>query len=120
MGSSEAYVSRRHCHQSARKSCRRLVVESRRGLGLDVLDHALHQAQGAFLPRTRRTAKRLRSAAFVYAGVMIVRYLVAPTLGETPHWYSGGLIPVSFHLVLATFLFLAGSGSGRGALDGGG
>jgi hypothetical protein len=79
-------------------------------LSLVAYDHS--RGEGRLLQRTRRVSKALRSAAFLYAGVMIARYLVATTFGDTPHWYSGGLIPVTFHLVLATFLYLAGS-SGR-------
>lgn len=77
-------------------------------LSVVAYDHT--RGAGAFVARRRRTRKVLRGAAFVYAGVMIVRYAVAVALGGTPHWYSGGVIPVALHLVLATFLFLTGSG----------
>jgi len=44
----------------------------------------------------------------VYAGAMIVRYIVRMRRRPETRWF-GGTIPIVFHLVLATYLYALGS-----------
>jgi hypothetical protein len=46
--------------------------------------------------------------SFVYAGVMIARYLVRMARRPEERWF-GGAVPIVFHLVLASYLFVIGS-----------
>ena len=47
----------------------------------------------------------------LYAGLMLLRYAVAITWrgGFGPPWWAGGLIPVTFHQVLAAYLVTWGA-----------
>jgi hypothetical protein len=49
----------------------------------------------------------LQRFSAVYAGVMIVRYILTMTLQPEMHWF-GGAIPIIFHFVLAAFIFVLG------------
>ena len=44
----------------------------------------------------------------LYAGVMILRYILTMTLQPEMRWF-GGAIPITFHFVLAAFIFVLGS-----------
>ncbi len=44
----------------------------------------------------------------VYAGSMIIRYIVRMSRRPEARWF-GGTIPIVFHLVLATYLYALGS-----------
>ena len=46
--------------------------------------------------------------SFVYAAAMVVRYAVRMARRPGERWF-GGTIPIVFHLVLATFVFVLGS-----------
>lgn len=52
-------------------------------------------------------ARWLRRAAYAYASLMAVRYLVAIQIVDIQHWYDGGFIPIVFHWVLAGFIWLS-------------
>jgi hypothetical protein len=43
----------------------------------------------------------------VYAGSMVLRYLLTMTLQPEMRWF-GGVIPITFHFVLAAFIFILG------------
>lgn len=45
--------------------------------------------------------------SYLYFGGMIVRYMVSIALHPERQWF-GGTIPIFFHLVLATFIFVVG------------
>lgn len=64
---------------------------------------SLYQARPAL-------AECLQRAAYVYALVMALRYLVAIQITDIKDWYDGGLIPIVFHWVLAGFIWLAAGG----------
>ena len=59
-----------------------------------------------------RLARTLIIAAVLYAATMLIRYALAVGLRDPgPHpWWAGGLIPVTFHLVLAGYLAVWGIG----------
>ena len=46
--------------------------------------------------------------SYVYAGAMAVRYVVRMARRPAVRWF-GGTIPIVFHLVLASFLYVLGS-----------
>jgi hypothetical protein len=66
-------------------------------------------ARGAgFFARARRSAGvRLLVFGALYFAAMIARYIITMSLYPERRW-TGGLIPVVFHLVLATFILLVG------------
>ena len=49
--------------------------------------------------------------SFVYAGAIALRYAVRMRRRPEQRWF-GGTIPIVFHVVLASFLFVVGSSSG--------
>lgn len=65
---------------------------------------------GCYQPRPV-VARRLQTVAYVYAAAMALRYLVAVRTTDIQFWYDGGLVPVVFHWVLASFIWLAAGGS---------
>lgn len=69
----------------------------------------LDLARGAgFFARARRSAgRRLLIFGALYFAAMIARYIITMSLYPQRRW-TGGLIPVVFHLVLATFILLVG------------
>ena len=55
----------------------------------------------------RRLGQVLIAVSYVYAGGMVVRYVVRMARRQDQRWF-GGTIPIAFHLVLAGFLFTFG------------
>lgn len=55
--------------------------------------------------RNRRLAFAIFGFATLYAGAMIVRFVLLRTHHPELQWYEGGMIPILFHWVLAAFLF---------------
>ncbi len=49
----------------------------------------------------------LQRFSAVYAGVMIVRYILTMTLQPEMRWF-GATIPITFHFVLAGFIYVLG------------
>jgi hypothetical protein len=62
---------------------------------------------GFFVALKARTGTILMVLACLYAGSMVVRYIVTMWLHPELRWFTG-TIPIWFHLVLATFLFTLG------------
>jgi hypothetical protein len=61
--------------------------------------------QGRFAGERRRLGVFLTRASMVYAGAMVARYVVRMVLLPDQRWL-GGTIPIVFHLVLASFMYL--------------
>ncbi|MGH2920543.1 MAG: hypothetical protein ACRDKU_00530 [Gaiellaceae bacterium] len=61
-----------------------------------------------FAEPNRDFGRMLVSFSFVYAGSMIVRYVVRMARKPVERWF-GGTIPMVFHIVLAAFLFVWGT-----------
>ena len=60
----------------------------------------------------------LQTFGWVYAAAMLLRYVLTMTFYPERRW-TGGLIPIAFHLVLAAFLLvLAGGQRGARVRDG--
>ena len=53
----------------------------------------------------RRLALGLVVFATIYAGSMIVRFVILRRRHPEYRWFEGGMIPILFHWVLAAFLF---------------
>ena len=52
-----------------------------------------------------RRRRRLTATSYLYATVMLVRYVVQLVVRPEWRWF-GHTIPIAFHLVLASFLFV--------------
>ncbi len=49
----------------------------------------------------------LQRFSAVYAAIMVLRYILIMTLEPEMRWF-GGVIPITFHFVLAVFIFVLG------------
>ncbi|HEY0407733.1 MAG TPA: hypothetical protein VGC89_18505 [Pyrinomonadaceae bacterium] len=67
----------------------------------------LTRGSGFFARARRGWGVRLLIFGSLYFGAMIVRYILTMALYPQRRW-TGGCIPVIFHLVLASFILLAG------------
>jgi uncharacterized protein len=61
-----------------------------------------------FAEPNRDFGRFLIGFSFVYAGSMVVRYAVRMARRPAERWF-GGTIPIVFHIVLASFLFVWGT-----------
>ena len=84
------------------------------GLGSICLQFS--RGRGYFVRRHAWLATPLWIAGWIYAGAMVVRYAVWMTIKPEQRW-TGDLIPIVFHIVLASFLLVV-AGHHRGGLDG--
>src|SRR3989454_532357 len=63
--------------------------------------------RGFFVVPRRTMGRLLQWSSYLYWGGMAVRYVVSMALHPERRWF-GGTIPIFFHCVLATFLFVVG------------
>ena len=63
--------------------------------------------RGFFVVPRRTMGRLLQWFSYLYWGGMAVRYVVSMALHPERRWL-GGTIPIFFHCVLATFLFVVG------------
>src|SRR3989442_938027 len=63
--------------------------------------------RGFFVVPRRTMGRLLEWFSYLYWGGMAVRYVVSMALHPERRWF-GGTIPIFFHCVLATFLFVVG------------
>jgi len=63
--------------------------------------------RGFFVMPRRTMGRLLQWFSYLYWGGMAVRYVVSMALHPERRWL-GGTIPIFFHCVLATFLFVVG------------
>ena len=71
------------------------------------LDVDFSRASGAAVDGRHALGVALLAASGLYAGSMLVRYVVRMTRRAEQRWF-GGTIPIVFHWVLASFLFALG------------
>jgi hypothetical protein len=62
---------------------------------------------GFFVELGARTGLMLMRLSYLYALIMLARYIVTMATYPERRWF-GGTIPIWFHLVLAAFLYLLG------------
>ena len=74
------------------------------------------RAAGFFVGRRPWLGTPLWIAGWIYAGGMVVRYAVSMALKPEERW-TGDLIPVVFHIVLASFLLIVADHHRRAAGD---
>lgn len=72
------------------------------------IDASFSASSGPPIDRTQAFGWLLLGFSAVYAGAMVVRYLVRMRRRPEARWF-GGTIPIVFHLVLATYLYALGS-----------
>ena len=72
------------------------------------IDVSFSTPSGPPVDRTQGFGWVLIAFSAVYAGTMIVRYVVRMRRRPAARWF-GGTIPIVFHLVLATYLYALGS-----------
>jgi hypothetical protein len=65
------------------------------------------RGEGWFVTLKARTGMILMVLGCIYAGSMVVRYVVTMALHPELRWLTG-TIPIWFHLVLASFIFTLG------------
>lgn len=63
--------------------------------------------RGFFVVPRRAMGRLLQGFSYLYFGGMAVRYVVSMALHPERRWF-GGTIPIFFHCVLATFVFVVG------------
>ncbi len=72
------------------------------------VNRGVHAGTGWLWTRRPRVGKALVGFAAVYAIVMVVRYFVFGELYPHRRWYPPGIIPIGFHFVLASYVYLLG------------
>ena len=63
-----------------------------------------------------RAARNITIFATLYAVSMLVRFILLRTQHPELQWYEGGMIPILFHWVLATFLLTYAKSEERGTM----
>ena len=92
-------------------------------VGLGTICRQFSRGDGYFVERRPWLGTPLWIAGWIYAGGMLVRYAVWMAIKPEERW-TGDLIPVVFHIVLASFLLVVAGHHRRGgdpkrvALDG--
>jgi hypothetical protein len=74
-------------------------------LAIIVLMIAMIRQVASGAPPNRSLAIGILTFASVYALAMLVRFVLLRTRHPDYRWYEGGMIPILFHWVLASFLF---------------
>jgi hypothetical protein len=72
------------------------------------IDVSFSASAGPPVERSEAFGWVLVAFSVVYAGAMVVRYVVRMGRRPAARWF-GGTIPIVFHLVLATYLYALGS-----------
>lgn len=65
------------------------------------------RGRGFFISLTFRTGLIIKRLSYLYALVVVARYVVTMTLHPELRWFTG-TTPIWFHFVLASFLFTLG------------
>ena len=75
---------------------------------MTVIAYDFTRASGFFFVTTPLTSTILIFLSVIYFSAMVIRYIIKMTRHPEQRWF-GGCIPIAFHSVLATFLFLCGT-----------
>jgi hypothetical protein len=70
---------------------------------MTVLSYDSTRRAGRFCVESDRAKRRLRWIAALYAGIMLVRYVLTMALVPEMRWFHG-TIPIAFHFVLAAYI----------------
>ena len=71
------------------------------------IDASFSASSGPPVDRAEALGWALMGFSAVYAGAMVVRYVLRMRTRAAARWF-GGTIPIVFHLVLATYLYVLG------------
>ena len=75
---------------------------------ITVISYDFTHASGFFFVTKPATSTALVFFSVIYFSAMILRYVIKMTRHPEQRWF-GGTIPIIFHSVLASFLFLCGT-----------
>ncbi len=80
-------------------------------LGLQAKINTNLARQSGFFRRPKLlVGKGLQYFCYIYAAVMVVRYVATMTLYPERRWLGEGTIPIVFHFVLSAYLWFCGCG----------
>ena len=71
-------------------------------------NRGVHAGTGWLWTHRPRVGRALVTFAALYAAAMAVRYVVFGELYPARRWHPPGSIPIAFHFVLASYLYLLG------------
>ena len=83
-------------------------------IGMTKIVSDVWRGKGFFTQTRIRVAGFLVSFSAIYAGSMLLRYVITMILHPEMRWF-GGTIPIFFHFVLAAFLYAWGKFHVRGS-----
>jgi hypothetical protein len=72
-----------------------------------MISRDLWRGSGSFAKRRPRLGRFLCGFSFAYAAAMLIRYVATMYLFPERRWFTG-TIPIVFHWVLATYLYILG------------
>ena len=75
---------------------------------MTMITYDFTRASGFFFVTDPATSTALIFISVIYFSSMVIRYIIKMTRHPEQRWF-GGTIPIVFHSVLATFLFLCGT-----------
>jgi uncharacterized protein len=84
-----------------------LVIQLIMLVGMIKISADLRRGRGFFAAPRQAWSKFLIGFSAIYAGAMIVRYVLTMILHPETRWL-GGVIPIFFHFVLAGFFYVWG------------
>jgi hypothetical protein len=70
------------------------------------INRDVFQENGFFSNSGMRTTMTIRWFSYIYAGSMLVRYALTMYSYPERRWFGEGTIPVTFHILLALYLYL--------------
>ena len=70
------------------------------------INRDVYRQNGYFSSLGRKTSTAIRWFSYIYAGSMLVRYAVTMYAYPERRWLGEGTIPITFHLLLALYLYL--------------
>ena len=84
-----------------------LIIQLLMLLFMIKITNDIWRANGRFAIVRPHRSKFLKKLSAIYTGVMVSRYILTMVLRPEMRW-SGDLIPIIFHFVLAGFIFIIG------------
>lgn len=85
-----------------------LTIQAAMLIGMVKIVADVWRGKGFFAQTRPRLARFLVNFSAIYAGSMLLRYVITMILRPDMHWY-GSTIPIFFHFVLAAFLYTWGN-----------
>jgi hypothetical protein len=70
------------------------------------INRDISRRYGFFSELGRKATIAIRWVSYVYASSMVVRYVITMVSFPERRWFGEGTIPITFHLLLALYLYL--------------